>query len=140
MIRKCNELKLENIHFRKHVDKKFIPNILKKADATIIVGQHDSMNRYGMSANKVFDYMAAGKPIISNLDVGYDKIENYNCGIVVPDGKGKEIADAVIKLKDLNYEEYNIMCKNAELAALQFDYKTLSNKLYEIMRKIRRDL
>lgn len=138
LIRKCNELKLENIHFRKHVDKKFIPNILKKADATIIVGQHDSMNRYGMSANKVFDYMAAGKPIISNLDVGYDKIENYNCGIVVPDGKGKEIADAVIKLKDLNYEEYNIMCKNAKLAATHFDYKTLSKKLYEIMIKIRR--
>lgn len=138
LIKKCDELKLDNIHFRKHVDKKFIPNILKKADVTIIVGQHDSMNRYGMSANKVFDYMAAGKPIISNLDVGYDKIIKYNCGVVVPDGEGKEIADAVIKLKDLNYEEYNIMCMNAKSAAAHFDYKTLSNKLYEIMMKIRR--
>lgn len=140
LIKRCTELNLENIHFRKHVDKKFIPNILKKADATIIVGQHDSMNKYGMSANKVFDYMAAGKPIISNLDVGYDKILKYNCGIVIPDGDGTEIADAVLKVKNLNSEEYCTMCKNAELAALQFDYKTLSNKLYEIMRKIRRDL
>lgn len=140
LIKRCTELNLENIHFRKHVDKKFIPNILKKADATIIVGQHDSMNKYGMSANKVFDYMAAGKPIISNLDVGYDKILKYNCGIVTPDGDGTEIADAVLKVKNLNSEEYCTMCKNAELAALQFDYKTLSNKLYEIMRKIRRDL
>lgn len=140
LIKRCTELNLENIHFRKHVDKKFIPNILKKADATIIVGQHDSMSKYGMSANKVFDYMAAGKPIISNLDVGYDKILKYNCGIVIPDGDGTEIADAVLKVKNLNSEEYCTMCKNAELAALQFDYKTLSNKLYEIMRKIRRDL
>ena len=139
LIKRCTELNLENIHFRKHVDKKFIPNILKKADVTIIVGQHDSMNKYGMSANKVFDYMAAGKPIISNLDVGYDKILKYNCGIVIPDGDGTEIADAVLKAKDLNPEEYYTMCKNAELAALQFDYKTLSKKLYEIMMKIRRN-
>lgn len=139
LTKRCTELNLENVHFRKHVDKKFISNILKKADATIIVGQHDSMNKYGMSANKVFDYMAAGKPIISNLDVGYDKILKYNCGIVIPDGDGTEIADAVLKVKELNSEEYCTMCKNAELAALQFDYKTLSKKLYEIMMKIRRN-
>ncbi|MDD7347300.1 MAG: glycosyltransferase family 4 protein [Clostridiales bacterium] len=137
LVEKAQEMNLTNIHFRNRVDKKYIPSILNRADATIIVGQHDTMSMYGISANKIFDYMAAGKPIISNLDVGYDEIIKHNCGIVIPGGTGKDIAEAALKLRDLNIEEYNLLCENAEIAAKEFDYKKLSMELFSIYKKIK---
>jgi glycosyltransferase involved in cell wall biosynthesis len=51
--------------------------------------------------NKVFDYMAAGKPVILAIDgVIREVIESVQAGIPVKPGDGQAIAQAVLKLAE----------------------------------------
>lgn len=132
---RCYNLGLKNVFFRNRIDKKYIPSILKRADAVIFVGEKDNMNKYGLSLNKLFDYMAAGKPIISNIETKYDNILRYDCGIVAANGKGNEIGEAILDIKNMNDKKYNKLCENALSAAENFDFVRLTDKLYEILLK-----
>jgi len=63
---------LTNIVFKEKVEKKFIPNILSKSDLNVFTGKHIPLYKYGLSLNKLFDYIASGKPTLSNMESGYD--------------------------------------------------------------------
>jgi len=50
---------LNNIVLKGKVDKKYIPNILERADLNIILGEINELFRFGLSPNKLFEYLAA---------------------------------------------------------------------------------
>jgi glycosyltransferase involved in cell wall biosynthesis len=51
--------------------------------------------------NKVFDYMAAGKPVVLAIDgVIREVIENANAGIPVHPGDSKQLSQAILQLAD----------------------------------------
>ncbi len=56
--------KLKNINFFEPVSKKFVPVLLQKSDALLLI---QGKVMWG-SMNKLFDYMASGKPIISVVE------------------------------------------------------------------------
>lgn len=128
---KCLKENIDNVKFKGRVDKKYMPSICSQADANIICVQQTAISKYGVSWNKLFDYMNAGKPIISTTEVNYDLIKNFNCGIVCKDQNVETIADAVIRLYDMPEQEYRQMCRNAKNGAEKFDYKVLTDKLEE---------
>ena len=137
LVELCSECGLNNVYFRDRVDKKYVPGILNRADMNIFVGEDDSMNQYGLSLNKMFDYMASGKPTLSNISANYDNLKKFECGIVVKSNSVDAIADGIIELKDMPEEKYNKMCENALEAAKTFDYETLSKKLEKIFLEIK---
>lgn len=136
LVRRAEELNLDNIVFKDRVDKKYIPYILSKADLNIFVGQDDAMNKYGLSLNKLFDYMASGKPILSNIESGYDNITKYKCGIVVKSNSAKDIAEGIMRIKNSSKEDYDYMCSQSKIAAEDFDYEKLTLKLYNIIKEL----
>ena len=82
--------------------------------------------------------MASGKPVLSTVKMGYDIIERYNAGSSVENTTPEEIANEIRKIKELNEEEYQTLCKNARSAAEDFDIPKLSKKyLGEIERIIK---
>lgn len=136
LIEECEKHKLTNVHFRNRVDKKYVPSILKRADAVIFVGETGEIDKYGLSLNKLFDYMASGKPVISNIETNYDNILKYNCGIVVTKNSPEAIAKGILQIKNLGKSTYNEYCSNAKLAAEDFDFKKLSNDLNNIFNEM----
>ncbi len=120
---------LENIFFRDRVDKKYIPSILSRSNLNIFVGEGSSLYNYGLSLNKLFDYMAAGKPILSNIPSGYDNILRYGCGKVVKGNSADAIVDGILYFKDMEKEKYDQYCNNAKKAAKEFDYNHLAEKM-----------
>ena len=80
--------------------------------------------KYGGSQGKLFQYLAAGKPIVSNNEMGYDIVNQYKAGISVNIDTAeqyKEVICSVFKDK----AKYDIMCNNCKEAAKVFDYKNL---------------
>lgn len=136
LIEECEKYELTNVHFRDRVDKKYVPGILKRADTVIFVGETGEIDKYGLSLNKLFDYMASGKPLISNIETNYDNILKYNCGIVVPKNSPEAIAEGILQIKNLEESKYNDYCNNAVLAATDFDFKKLSSDLNNIFNEI----
>jgi len=72
---------LNNVKMKGFVSKQLIPYILSRSYLNIL---NYSRTRYnwarGNSSNKLFEYMASGKPIISTVKMGYSMINKYKCG------------------------------------------------------------
>lgn len=127
--------KIENVVFKYQVDKKYIPNILSKGNLNVFTGKDIGLYKYGISLNKMFDYMASGKPIISNIKCGFDMLLNYNCGITVKSGSCEALAEGILKIFNLPKDKYDTYCINAAKAAIDFDFIGLTDKLIEIIKQ-----
>lgn len=125
--------KIYNVIFKGKVEKKYIPYILSKSSLNVILAEHIDLYKYGLSPNKMFDYMASGKPTLSNIECGYDILEKYNCGITVKGGSAEALAEGILKFYNMPKEEYNVYCKNALKAAQDFDFKILTDKLEKVI-------
>lgn len=132
----CKINNLKNVSFKGRVDKKYIPNILNKSNLNIFTGKNINLYKYGLSLNKMFDYMASGKPALSNIECGYDMLEKYNFGITVQGGSAEALAEGILKFYNMPKNEYNRYCQNALQAAQDFDFKVLTDKLEEIILEL----
>lgn len=125
---------INNLKIKGYVEKKNVPFILSKASVNILNYSNTKYNwNRGNSSNKLFEYMAAGKPIISTVQMGYCPLQKYNCGISVKEFNAKGLADAIKEIINLPQEEYLKMCLNSKEAATHFDYSILSDKLEEVI-------
>lgn len=124
---------ITNVIFKGKVEKKYVPYILSKSNLNVILSQPISLYKYGVSPNKMFDYFASGVPVISNMECGYDMLEEYKCGITVEAGSAESLAEGILKFYNMTEEEYNAYCNNALKAAQDFDFKVLTDKLERVI-------
>ena len=92
--------------FKGFVDKKYIPYILSKSNLNIIHFEQSSIKKYGVSLNKMFEYFASGKPVVSDCESGYDLIKKYHCGIVVDNASAEQLAEAIVQISNMTNEKY----------------------------------
>ena len=84
----------------KPVDK--IPAYQTLADALLVALSKSPLFEYGIPA-KVQSYMASGKPIVGAMDgEGKRLINDSGCGICVDSGDAEGLANALIKLLNMN--------------------------------------
>lgn len=124
---------LTNVQFKGSIEKKLIPSVLSRADLNVITGQHISLYNYGLSLNKMFEYFASGKPTISNIECGYDLLEEYRCGVTVRGGSAEALADGILDFYHMRTDDYNRFCDNALVAAQAFDFSVLTDRLEKVM-------
>lgn len=88
---------LENILFLDPVAKQQIPMVLAAVDACLAVLM--PIDAFKLTyPNKVFDYMAAGKPVILAIDgVIREVVERAQAGIAVAPGNADALAKAILK-------------------------------------------
>ncbi|MFN3741040.1 MAG: glycosyltransferase family 4 protein [Anaerolineales bacterium] len=95
---KAKEWGLTNITFFPPVPKREMPAFLQIADIGLAILK--PLEEYKTTyPNKVFDYMAAGKPILLAIDgVIREVVEAAGCGIFVPPGNAQALAQAAEQL------------------------------------------
>lgn len=131
LIKKAQELNLKNITFCDQVPKRMISKILPFGEACIILCKDIDLYKYGVSANKLFDYMASRKPIVYSGN-SPNLVDEAQCGISVAPENKSELAHALINLSRLSKEELKKMGDNGyEYFKLNHTYDTLVNKLEE---------
>jgi len=121
---------LNNIIFKGRLDKQYAMSLLTRADVNVFTFANTSLLRYGVSPNKLFMYFASGKPVLSMIRPAYDLVEEKKAGISV-DNDPDIVADAIIKLKELDKREYQEYCRNARRVAEEYDYKNLVQVLID---------
>ena len=129
----------ENIHnviFKGRVKKEYIPYITSHADLNIAHNSPGPRFRYGISFNKIFDYLAAGKPVMLDFPCKYNPIENWNAGITVDTPTPEEIARAILKIMNMSPDEYRRLCQNAKKAAQHYDYAALVKDLEHVFQSV----
>ena len=132
---RCKEENINNVVFKGRVEKKLIPSILKKSYANILHNSSTSLDKYGQSQNKFFEYLAAGRCVIQTYTTGYSVLEKFNCGLSAVKQHPEEIAEIILEACKDN-EKAEQMGENARKASYEFDFKKLTNKLTEVIENV----
>ena len=97
------------------------------SQATVnLMNYEPQFGHYGASSGKMFQYMAAGKPICCNIELGYSEIKKYNLGISESVSTSEEYAMAIRQLAEQPADDYKAMCNRVRETAKLFDYNRLA--------------
>ncbi|MFD1780019.1 glycosyltransferase family 4 protein [Fredinandcohnia salidurans] len=134
LIQKSKDMGLTNIHFLPVINKNAIPDFLSRMDALYIGWRRSSLYRFGVSPNKLLDYMMAAKPIIHSIEAGNDLVKEANCGISVAPEDPVLIADAIDQIFKLTDIERKRLGDNGKKFVLDnHDYRVLADRFIKIM-------
>lgn len=109
IIDRARKLGLDNVEFPTAVPKAEIWRAMALADAFIYGLRDIPLYRYGISLNKLADYLASERPIIFFGRSTYDPVAEANAGFSVPPGDPHAISDAIEKLVALSPDERKAM-------------------------------
>jgi glycosyltransferase involved in cell wall biosynthesis len=95
---------LPNLTFEDPVPKAHIHERLSRAHVLLHVLADVKVFKHGVSPNKMFDYMAAGRPVVVSASVEGSPVQLADCGIQIPAGNAEALAEAIRKLQNLGRE------------------------------------
>ncbi len=127
-----DKLNINNITFEPPVLKKNIPKLASEADAFIFNLIDAPVFSYGISSNKLFDFMASGRPIIFSCRAANNPIKESSSGITVDPDNPALLAEAMTKIFKLSSEEKRMMSVSARnYVEKHHDFRKLARKLHE---------
>ncbi|RBP20323.1 glycosyl transferase family 1 [Marinobacter pelagius] len=125
---------LTNVRILPAVPKAQVPSLLQKFDVCFIAWKDESLYRFGIGANKIPEYLFAGKPVIHSFTGGSDPIEEYEAGVTVPAENPDALAKGILELYQCSPEERAQMGQNGKRAALEhYDYVRLADRLEQAL-------
>lgn len=99
-----------------------------------IMNYAKNFGRMGVSSGKMFQYLAAGKPIVCNIDIKYDNvIEDYKLGVARDITTAEDFAIEIQRIAELPKDEYKAMCQRVRDVAYKFDYKVLAEQEIKLL-------
>ena len=96
---------LKNITFAPKVEKQQVQRVLSHCQVLYFSVEDSNVWRYGLSLNKLIDYMMAGKPVIASYS-GYPSMLNEaRCGIFVPAKNVRALITAIHEFAQLSEDQ-----------------------------------
>lgn len=134
--KRCIDEGIANVVFKGSIDKKYIPFVLSKSNLNVLNLKPAKTQKYGNSSNKLFEYLAAGNPVIANIDEGkYPIITKYGCGKIVKAGSSEQYAKGVEYFVELSEDEMKQYKIRAVQTAKLFDTEKINRQWQEIIAR-----
>lgn len=136
LVAEAERLDLNNVHFISPVPKKSMGAVLAGADACLAILKPVDLYKT-VYPNKVFDYMAAAKPVILAIDgVIREVVENAGAGVYTPPGDPHALAQVILTLYR-NPESALVMGKRGRAHVTEnFDRRILAQRLGELITEM----
>ncbi|SDD94723.1 glycosyltransferase family 4 protein [Riemerella columbipharyngis] len=135
LIEKKNREHIENVYFFDPISKYEIPSLLQYFDIAYIGLKYQPLFRFGVSPNKLMDYMMAGKPICYAINAGNNLVQDADCGISVEAENPQAIANGIRELLSLSDEERCKLGNNGKKYILKHQtYSKLAVKFLNTMQ------
>lgn len=129
----CKVNQLSNVTFIDTIPKIQVQGMLKLLDVCYIGWHMKNIYKYGISANKIFDYMYSAKPILHSISIQDDIVKNAKCGISIEAEDSTKIEEAILQLSLMNKDKLEIMGRNGKKYVM-------SHHSYENLTKMYRDI
>lgn len=127
------------VYFLPLIQKKSIPNLVEWFDAIYVGALNNKMFRFGISMNKLFDAMMAGKPILYAVNAPNNYIKKYHCGVSVEPENVSALKEGIKTLLKLSNDERKKMGENGKRAVLEnFQYGVLADRFLDVMERLRK--
>jgi glycosyltransferase involved in cell wall biosynthesis len=139
---KAHDKRLRNIEFWDPVPKSDMPQLLGRADVGLITLKAASAFEYAISPNKLFEYMAAGLPVLCAIPGDMARlVRDSGAGITVSPENPDEIAEAALMLARLRPEQRIDMGRcGRELVEKAFDRARLIDQFEKVILSAPQDV
>lgn len=136
LIARANEMGLNNVHFLAPIPKSDMPMALAAADTCIAILK--AIPLYATTyPNKVFDYMAAGRPVVLAIDgVIRDVVETAQAGIYVQPGDADALAEAITRLCNDSDLTHRMGAAGRKAIEEQFDRALVAERLKNLFEEM----
>jgi len=136
LIALAESLKLSNVEFLNPVPKNKIFEYLQSSEVCIAILKPIELYKTTYP-NKVFDYMAAGKPIILAIDgVIREVVESAGCGLFCEPGNPQAIANAILEMYNNRKDLEKIGKRGKVYLEQNFDRIMIAEKFIDMIEKI----
>lgn len=130
------QMGLKNVLFLPPIPKAEMAEALAAAGACIAILKPIPLYAT-VYPNKVFDYMAAGRPVLLAIDGVIRKVvEDAGAGIYVQPGDATALAKAAKQLADNRQEGITMGMRGREYVQAHFDRETLARNLAQLMESM----
>lgn len=120
--------KLDNVHFFDAIDKGEVHRTLQAMDALYLGSKKSHLYEFGVSANKIFDYMLTGKPIINAFDSKHSPLNYFGDSFVAEAENALALKNAIERVMLLPAEELQrIKIKSIEYVKTNHNYPKLAD-------------
>lgn len=137
LIKLARTLGLKSVVFEPPVPRSLIPSVAMDADAFVFNLIDLPVFRFGISSNKLFDYMAGARPILFCSNAANNPIQEADAGVTVQPDEPKELAHAIERLLDRPRDERRRMGQNARRYVEQhYDYASMAQKLSVLLNEV----
>ena len=134
--RKAAQMGLANTCFEAAVPKRQVGRLAAEADAFVFNLIDAPVFRYGISPNKLYDYMAAGRPVIFSCRSSNDPIAECGGGISVEPGDPEALAQAILRLSRMPRETRQAMGDAARrFVETRHDFRVLARDLADVLEE-----
>ncbi len=122
------------VEFRNPIPKTDVPKLLMESDILIACLIDSAVYRFGINLNKLYDYLAAARPIIFAGRAPNNPVMESGAGFSVPPEDPDEIAAALEKMLQMSVEERRAMGNRGRLyAEREFDMRKLGGRMESLL-------
>ena len=116
------------------VPKAAIPTLLAEMDVLYIGLQREPLFRFGISPNKLMDYMMAARPVICAIDAGNDIVGDAGCGLTIAPEDPVALAASVHRLRELPAaERERLVQAGRRYVEKHHEYSVLAKRFLEAL-------
>lgn len=125
----------ENITFISAIPKRQVPSLLRYFYVCYIGLKNQNLFKYGVSPNKIFDYMYSGKPILEAINTSESLVVKANCGLQVEAENPEAIAEGILKFYYMAEKDRKKLGENGRKYALEnHTFNNLAEKFLELLK------
>jgi glycosyltransferase involved in cell wall biosynthesis len=129
---------LDNLVMHDPIAKADVPTLLASADACLLHMTRTPVYRYGVSFNKLFDYMASGRPVLFACEASNDPVADADAGLSVPPDDPDAMAAAAVDLSRMPASELARLGANGRrYVEEQHDVRELARQLTGFLEQSR---
>jgi glycosyltransferase involved in cell wall biosynthesis len=119
------------------VPKSQIAALLANVDMAYLGAPYHSIYRFGVSPNKMVDYMMARVPILYAIEAGNDPIADADCGLSLSAENASVLATAIREMAALPPERLQAMGNNGrQYAVANHTYNVLAGSFLDAIKRI----
>ncbi|MDO5373672.1 MAG: glycosyltransferase family 4 protein [Corynebacterium glutamicum] len=127
----------DKIRFENRIPRSQVIGRAMESDCLVANLRDRSIYRYGVSLNKLYDYMLASRPIVIGINAYNDPVMEASAGLSVAADQVNEIASAMVNIFEMGEDERSKLGRNGRDYVLNhFSYQQLASTLANSLDKI----
>jgi glycosyltransferase involved in cell wall biosynthesis len=119
------------------VPKNQIYHLMLQADVFLMLLKDSPVFRWGISPNKLFDYLLMQRPVIFGVDTPINPVDKCKAGLTIKPSNPEALAAAIIKMSSLPKQELNAMGERGREYVLQHHHiSVLTDALERMLEEV----